>query len=309
MCTPDARHVSASLAACGVASRAKETRLLVGDWRQVARQPSKLQRLPELHRGQRPARHARVVGLHLHERNHGGAGGCGGVSARAAARLQRCGARTVTEVIHGIQSGISALFCHISQASGSGTPGASTRALRGTGRARVSRQRGSAPARARATRGCRALRKVGEAWRTHVLSSQTAVVRAPLVEPHVATSAERSWCNAAARRGAVRELRRPCVRRAPAQAAGGAASASGMVHETAVCRVCSRRVGDARMSAPARRCDCASLAAATDQEGARGSGVPPGGGYGLPFRAWRASPQTQPRSALRRRRHAPKLDG
>ena len=158
-----AQHMHATSAPCGGARRAARARLLVGDWREVPRQPSKLQRLPELHRGQRPARHARVVGLHLHERD-AGLGACGRVSTHEtwrAARLQLCGARTVTDVIHGIQSGISALFCHISQASASGTPGASTRALRGTGRARVSRQRGPpsrlarAPARLRSAALCR----------------------------------------------------------------------------------------------------------------------------------------------------------
>jgi len=54
--------------------------------------------------------------------------GCG---VDSAALQRSTGGRTVTEVIQGIQSGISALFCHISQASGRDTPGASTRALHG----------------------------------------------------------------------------------------------------------------------------------------------------------------------------------
>jgi hypothetical protein len=97
---------------------------LVGDRRQVAREPRKLELLAELHRGERPLGHARVVLLHLRRRARGAEVAC-------AQRLRStpAGRRTVTEVIQGIHLGISDLFCHISQASDSGTPGASTRAL------------------------------------------------------------------------------------------------------------------------------------------------------------------------------------
>lgn len=80
--------------------------------------------------------------------------------------------RTVTLLIHGIHCGMSALLVHMANAWDRDTPGASTRAL-STVRAGVSQIR--CPPAARPS-GCAGAEEQLVWGRTHVLSSQTAVV-------------------------------------------------------------------------------------------------------------------------------------